>query len=385
MSIVRFRVSLVSLQKRLFATSVSNTVSLQSPYTNHLIDSYGLPPESAADISRILNLNDKKLAHCDSVVGVFKDYGFSDTQIAQLILKRPSTLTSRVGPLSGKLQFFQDNGFVGNHLTELILTSPTTLGMALGYNLKPSMDILKKVLGTEDKVVATVKCSTKVLSYTMCKNMQPNIDLMVAQGVLPGTITNLITRQPRTFLQRRERVVDAIDKVNTLAIKPSSPMFLHALRAVLSMSQANWVRKIEFLKSLELTEKDIVSVFTRYPLCLTLSEEKITASWNFFVNEVKCDRSTIIANPKFLMYGLEKRVRPRFNVFKTLKSMGLVSEKIKFSYVVQKTEKDFVKRFILPNQELLPHLMDINQSTSPAIAVKGKNKCSAPSTSKIDI
>ncbi|KAL9673408.1 hypothetical protein QQ045_029665 [Rhodiola kirilowii] len=196
---------------------------------------------------------------------------------------------------------------------------------------------------------------------------------MLAQGVLPGTVSNFIVRQPRAFLQKPERIVYAIDKVNVLGIKPSAPMYMHAIRAFLSMSQANWDRKMEFFRSLGWSEKDIASVFAHHPLCLALSEEKIRASWNFFVNEVKYDRSTIVATPKFLMYGLETRVRPRFNVFKTLKSVGVVSNKMRFSSLLQKNDKDFVERFIIPNQELLPHLMDIHYSTAPAIMVKGKS------------
>ncbi|CAM8975108.1 unnamed protein product [Rhodiola kirilowii] len=377
MSIVRFGASLVSLHKRFFATCVSNSVSLQSPSPNHLINSNALPPETDAAISSKLKLNDKKLANCHSIVGVLTAYGFSDTQIAQIILKRPSTLASRVSTLKPKLQFFHDNGFIGNHLTELIVSTPTILGKGLVRDLQTCLEFLKKVLGTDDNVLATVRRSTKVLSYPLCKNMQPNIDLMLAQGVLPGTISNLIMRQPRTFLQKPERITYAIDKVNVLGIKPSAPMYMHAIRAVLSMSQANWDRKMEFFRSLGWSEKDIVSVFAHHPLCLALSEEKIRASWNFFVNEVKYDRSTIVATPKFLMYGLETRVRPRFNVFKTLKSVGVVSNKMRFSSLLQKNDKDFVERFIIPNQELLPHLMDIHCSTAPAIMVKGKKHMNA--------
>ncbi|KAL9672051.1 hypothetical protein QQ045_028299 [Rhodiola kirilowii] len=171
MSIVRFGASLVSLHKRFFATCVSNSVSLQSPSPNHLINSNALPPETDAAISSKLKLNDKKLANCDSIVGVLTTYGFSDTQIAKIILKRPSTFASKVSTLKPKLQFFHDNGFIGNHLTELIVCTPAILGKGLLCDLQPCLEFLKKVLGTEDNVVATVRRSTKVLTYRLCKNM----------------------------------------------------------------------------------------------------------------------------------------------------------------------------------------------------------------------
>uniref|UniRef100_A0A7N0TQ04 Mitochondrial transcription termination factor n=1 Tax=Kalanchoe fedtschenkoi TaxID=63787 RepID=A0A7N0TQ04_KALFE len=379
MSSVRFRLSIPfdSLLKRFFATRVcvSDSASLHSTAANHLIHSYGLPPESAFAVAAKLSLNDKKLANSDSVVGVFKAYDFTAAQIAHLILTRPSTLAARVTTLRPKLQFLRENGFTGTHLTRLIVTSPAILGKGVTCDLQPCLEFLKKMLGTQENVVAAVMRSTQALTYGLCKNMQPNIDMMMAQGVPLSVISKCIMTQPRTLMQKPERVVHATAKVtNVLGISPTAPMFIHATRAVLSMSQATWDRKMEFFKSLGWSEKDIVSVLTHHPLCVSGSEEKIRTSWNFFINEVKYDLSTIVANPKFLMYGLETRVRPRFNVFKILKSMGLVNQKLQFSYVLSKNEKDFVEIYILPHQKLAPQLMYILSGAAPAVVGKVK-KC----------
>uniref|UniRef100_A0A7N0ZVS0 Uncharacterized protein n=1 Tax=Kalanchoe fedtschenkoi TaxID=63787 RepID=A0A7N0ZVS0_KALFE len=332
---------------------------LSSSSIQHLVDSYALPIETATFVLHKLSAHGEKLKNFYSILELLKGYGFSDTQIATLIQKRPSMIGIKVDTLVPKLSFLSQKGLTGKKLIDLIVSHPAILNRGLESHLEPAWDILKKCFGTDDKVMAILMRSARFLTANLKKTAQPNIVMLLGEGVPQAAILKLITMQPWVILEKPEKMAYAIRVVKEFGRQPSSLMFIHAIRAVISVTEETWIQKIELFKNLGWTDEDIKRMFLHYPLCFATSNEKIKASCDFFLNEVKYDRSIIVAYPKYLMYGLEKRVRPRFNVLKVLKSMGLINGEVKFSAVVNRTEKDFVLKYILPYEVNIPHLMDI--------------------------
>ncbi|KAL9674882.1 hypothetical protein QQ045_003081 [Rhodiola kirilowii] len=363
------------LNSRLFTTSSSTSAS--SPSVDRLIDTYGLPSESAIQISKKLKISstdetatldaEMSIKHLHSVFGILKDYGFSGNQIAKLIRKRPGTLGLKSdAALQSRLQFLEEKGFTKQNISEFIVTNPRVLERGLETRLQPAWEFFRTCVGTDDNVKLAVKRWPWLLTADLNNTAQPNVVLLMDHGVPLASISKLIVSQPMTIIRSPERMLRVIVDLKESGRDPRSPMFICALRVMVNMSEPTWNRKIEALKSIGLTEGDIKFLFRNYPLCLACSEEKIRASFDFLVNTMKLDVPSIVARPLILMFGLEKRVRPRMNVLKVLKSKNLVNENVNLIHVIKVSEERFLRNYVEPYQELVPELMDVYHGSIPA-------------------
>ncbi|KAF2300866.1 hypothetical protein GH714_017916 [Hevea brasiliensis] len=269
--------------------------------------------ESALSDSRKRQVDENHLQRAQSVLEVLKAHNFTDTHVARLISKQPQVLHCRVSEnLQPKFEYLMKNGFVGELLPELIVSNPIILRRALDTQIKPSFELLRSYLYSNDKIVSAMKRSSWLLTFNLKGTMQPNMDFLKKEGVPPHILENLIKSHPRTLMQKHHRMVYAVNTVKNLGLKSTSGMFIHAVRVMISMSEYTWKKKIELMKSFGWCEEEILSAFVREPLCLACSEEKIKNVMDFYMNTMKLEPHTIIAYPKFLMYAVDKRLRPRY-------------------------------------------------------------------------
>ncbi|KDP40598.1 hypothetical protein JCGZ_24597 [Jatropha curcas] len=127
------------------------------------------------------------------------------------------------------------------------------------------------------------------------------------------------------------RMVDTVNAVKSLGFQPAATGFVHAVAVKLSMSNFTWKKKIELWKSVGWSEEEILSAFRKEPFCMACSEEKFKNVMDFYLNTMKLEPLTLIAYPKLLIYAVDKRLRPRYNVLKALESKKLIEGRKKMS------------------------------------------------------
>jgi mTERF domain-containing protein len=256
--------------------------------------------------------------------------------------------------LKPKFEFFIENGFVGEILPELIVSNPDVLRRALDSRIIPCFELLKSVLGCSEKAASAFKrCSVSMMSA-----MEPNIDLLIKEGVPVDRIAKLIMLQPRTIQQKHQRMVYAVKALKDLEIDSKTTVFIHALRVMLQMSESTWNKKVEVLKSLGWTEEEILQAFKRCPFCFTCSEEKIRSVVDFLVNTLKMELRTVIGRPEFLMLSVDKRIRPRYNVLKILESKKLVIGKKNMKQLLTMRENNFFQDYVIKYADKVPGLLE---------------------------
>ncbi|KAG6791171.1 hypothetical protein POTOM_000283 [Populus tomentosa] len=361
------------LQKRFLSTSSSSTPTLSplstapsSSFTvDFLINSCGLPSKSALSVSQKLQLVEKSIQKPQSVLEFLKAHGFKETQVVKLIEKRPVILRRGVDTnLKPKFEFLIANGFVGKLLPELITSNPNVLERALESNMKPCFEYFKSILGSNDMIVAASKRCAVFLTYDWKSIIQPNVELLIKEGVPEERVVKMIVAQPRIIYQRRDRMVYAVNAVKNLGLEPKAPMFIYALRSMLSMNEFTWKKKIEVMKSFGWTEEEILQAFKQYPFQLSSSEEKMRKSMDFLLNTIKMERQAIMACPKFLMYSTEKRLRPRYDVLKILKSKKLIEIGKKTNYLLTVSEKNFLENYVTKYADKVPGLLEVYRGTT---------------------
>ncbi|OMO88726.1 Mitochodrial transcription termination factor-related protein [Corchorus olitorius] len=162
---------------------------------------------------------------------------------------------------------------------------------------------------------------------------------------------------PRTFYTGHEKFKRTVEQVKKLGLNPLKYVFLTAVQVLAQISKSTQERKCNVFKDWGWSDEEIVSAFGRFPNCIQYSEHKIKATMDFFVNTMGLKSSYIANNPQFLSFSLKKRIIPRFAVFQSLLSKGLIKKEISISTLLSLTENKFLQMFVIRYDD--PHLLKL--------------------------
>ncbi|KAE8648646.1 transcription termination factor MTERF9, chloroplastic [Cucumis sativus] len=349
------------IHKRFLNTISTSTLPSPSFSTiQFLTNSCGLSSGSPTSGGRKLQFDEKHIHQYEAIIGFLKSHGFQYPQIAKLISRRPSILQSKVSNnLKPKFEFLQEIGFVGPLLHKLLLSTPWVLGSSLDSQLKPSFFVIKEMLESDEQVIAAISRFPSLLIYNLKGNFKSISDILASEGVPSRNIAKMIALNPRTSMQKADRMILAVKTVKESGIEPKAPMFIYALFVRLSMNESTWKKKINVLKSLGWSENEIFSAFKKYPYYLTCSEEKLRNVADFCFNTAKLDRETLITYPMFFNTSLDKRLYPRYKVLEVLKVKNLLKNTKIARVILLRGEKEFMEKYVVKHLDEIPNLMDI--------------------------
>ncbi|XP_059632256.1 uncharacterized protein LOC132274909 isoform X2 [Cornus florida] len=296
--------------------SISTSTNQHSFTVDYLINSCGLSSETAISASKHINF--KSLDKPNSVLNFFKNHGFSEIQISALIRKIPRILLLDPNKiLLPKLEFFYSNGISSTELTKIVSTSPFILERSLKNHIIPSFNLFKNFFHSDDKFIAAFKRCPRIVERYHNDITFSNIEILRQHGVPDSNIVYFLTYPSSLNLKINEVVED----VKKMGFNPSKSQFVIAVRAL--MSKSTWKRKMEVYQKWGWSEEETMLAFTRNPSCMMISEEKIMAVLNFYVNTMGWESSLIAPRPKLLSLSLGKRIIPRCSVLQVLLSKAI--------------------------------------------------------------
>ena len=332
---------------------ISSTTTNEQPFAvSYLIKTLGFSPEAALSASKYVHFETPEKA--DIVVSFFKNHGFSQTQITNLVRRLPSVLISDPDKtLLPKIDFFSSKGIPSPDLANLFSRNPALLKTSLEKQIIPSFDFLKNLLQSEAKTIQAMKRFTGMLNLLKCNVetlVAPNINTLRENGVPESNIVTLLQYQTRAFLVNPVRFREIVEEVKEMGFNPSRLKFAVAVFALRAMSKSTWERKVDVYKKWGLSENDIFLAFGKHPWCMMASEEKIMRVMDLLVNKMGMDSSLFIKRPGLLSLSLEKRLIPRGFVFQGLLSKGLVKKDFNIYPLFECPERTFVQKYIMPHK-----------------------------------
>ncbi|OVA06621.1 Mitochodrial transcription termination factor-related [Macleaya cordata] len=340
----------------------STTVTQYQPPHNSiivdlLINSFGFTEDEAISVSKRLRFTVPP-SNINRVPDLLKQNGFSDTHIKNLISIRPRVLSLKNQTLKPKLNLLQELGFCGSDLADLIIKNPNILAYGIDNYLIPNVKFLQALSDSNENIVKALKKSSWFLSFNFRKTIGCNVEILRQCSIPDKQISTLLFKQPRFFTQRPDWVKNHISRVEKFGFKRGSGSFIYAVYALSTMTKATLQVKFNMYKSYGWSESDIVSAFRKVPNLLMYSEQKVKAAMDFFVGEIGYNPKDFSSNPHLFTYSLEKRLKPRYEVLKILKSRGLKLECNILSVAVL-PEKLFLKRYVLRYVEKAPDLQQV--------------------------
>ncbi|KAL4197502.1 hypothetical protein AMTRI_Chr04g188570 [Amborella trichopoda] len=309
--------------------------ALPFPLADYLIKKHGFSKDSILPVCA-------QLGH-----SYFKECGFSQTQIEEMLKRSPRVLRASVDKtLKRKLKIFQDLGLSDARLTNLISNDPGILWRG-EERLCHLIEFLKLVLETDDNVYRAIKHSGWLLKTDLKKTLLPLTNYMQSCGISLSQIAKLIMNFPRVLVLNPDLVKSVILRVDELGFSRDASLYVHAIGVMSSLTKEKWEEKIKLFQSFGLSEKDVITAFKRAPHVLLVSEEKIRCAMEFYLNTLKFDGPYMILHPTLLMYSFEGRVVPRHRVVEHLRSKRLLRKSPSLSTVCDLTEKSFLSKFVM--------------------------------------
>ncbi|GFZ04620.1 mitochondrial transcription termination factor family protein [Actinidia rufa] len=296
-------------------SSIADTSSTKSPNphsfkVSYLINSCGLPPETAISVSPKLNFETPEKP--DSVLNLLRTHGFTQTQISILVRKRPQMLLANPDKtLLPKIEFFQSLGISRTDLARSLSSTPALLGRSLDNQIVPCYNYLKSVLQSDKKVVAAMNHTHSVFLKDLRKYLLPNIDVLREIRVPESSIAYLLNHFPEAIMENPNRFNEVVNEVKEMGFDPLKMNFVQAVHAISGDgNKLIWSRCYKAYKKWGWSEDDILSAFRKHPNCMLLSEKKISQAMDVFVNKMGRHSKEIArcpANLAWLQYSQKWR------------------------------------------------------------------------------
>ncbi|XP_041017088.1 uncharacterized protein LOC121259535 [Juglans microcarpa x Juglans regia] len=326
---------------------------------DYLINQHQFSPEAALKASSSFTYlrNPEK---ADSVLSFFKESGFSQTHIEQVVKRMPKVLSAKLAvTIKPIIKIFQDSGFARDDIAEIVCGDPWILTRSAGNQIGPSILVLKSILDSNEDIVRVLKSSGWFLNHDLNKTMMPNIEFLKRCEISSSQIVTYLFNFPRLFLLKPESIQAFVKKVDGMGFDRKSKMFLCAIRTVSSMSEENWELKLELFRSLGFSEKDILDVFRRKPQVFAISERKIKEVTGLLFSAPKVDISYFVDHPELLISSVERRLKPRLRVLEILEKKNVLNRKPCLTTVCRMPEQKFLNKFVLPYSK---ELAEVNEA-----------------------
>ncbi|OIT29220.1 transcription termination factor mterf5, chloroplastic [Nicotiana attenuata] len=362
--LVRFRGKSVAVSQYFYSSSATPAPAATHFLVKYLVNSLGFSKEEATSTSSKVT-SWKSLKNPDLVLNFLKQTGLDDTQMKKLVSRAPKLLFYDFPKtLKPKFQCLMDLGLSGSDLVNVITKDTTIVERGLVTHLRPTIDCLRRTLGTDENVVKAIKRTPWLLSFGAYHIMESNVLLLRNCGVSDVKIKTLVLRNPRCITQKTEWVKDLLHRVEKdFQVPLNSPIFPYGFHTLASQKKSRLEKKIEIFKSFGWSDDDILVMFRKLPYCVALSEVKIKKALNIYMKELGFEPAYLASHPSILVYSLEKRVVPRVQVLKILDEKKVERRKLDLYYVLSLTELKFIEYFVLPYKDQIPELYESHNKT----------------------
>ncbi|KAL6500379.1 hypothetical protein OROHE_025745 [Orobanche hederae] len=339
------------------SSSVCENDSEKSFTVSYLMNSCGLSSKNAVSASKKVCFESPEKP--DAVLKLLREYGFTDAHIPRIVAGFPSVLLACPNKiLLPKLEFFRSIGVPLPVLARKLSLNPSVLTRSLENSLIPSYTYLKSLLQSDESVVRVFTQALRVFGRCSPGWISSNISMLRERGVPESSIVSLVVRHPGLLGISKEKLAECVDNAVEMGFDVSKCAFLLAIQVFVDLTESTLKQKMEIYRRCGWSEPDIVVAFLRNPLCMKLSEKKITAIMDFLVSKLGCEPAAVAQCPVLLNLSLENRIKPRYLVASILNEKGLKKKTSVITLLIL-SEKKFLKTYVVKYQRDIPELLDI--------------------------
>ncbi|KAH7859461.1 hypothetical protein Vadar_001341 [Vaccinium darrowii] len=332
-------------------SSLAHTRTSNPSISNFLIETLAFSESQAISISNRFppTKTSRTLEKPHSVVQFLRQLGFSYTQIRSSIRLHHYILFSDVDKtLKPKLQFFQNLGLTGPDLSKFISKNPRFLRDSLERTVIPCVDVIKNTLVNDknNKDLILVLQRSYWATAKPALRLKSNIAFLESCGIVGSQLSMLLKREPWLFFLLETSLRGLVSRVIDMGFSVDSRMLVHAVHTVSCMTDETISKKFELFRSFGFSVDECMQMFRRAPRLFAASEGKLKFGMEFFLYDVKLERSVLVSRPTCLTYSMGERVIPRYRVLQVIKCKRLLKKVPSLHNVMHLTEEKFIEKFV---------------------------------------
>lgn len=344
--------------RTIYTTATTNSLPLKTTFLkcglsrkNHICAANMVPLQSCSDENRP-----------SSVLKLFQDFGFSQTDITRINSKQPDILTFHPDKyIKPKLDFLLSITKSESEVVSIVSKNPLILKRSLNNHLMPFFGMLKSAMGSDENAAAAIICNPFLLSFCLSASFLLNIEFLQKVGVPELQILKLITNYGQAIGEQHEKFGKVVLKVKEMGFDVSSSYFLDAVRTLSFISDAAWESRCEMYRSYGFSDNDIFTMFEKHPTIMSYSEKRIRELLDFFVYKLGWSPSRLSNSPNVLQYSLHRRIVPRCSVLQALVSKKCNNKSMMVTSLLAMTDSRFLKAFITAYEDEVPEVIDAYQ------------------------
>ncbi|KAG6495828.1 transcription termination factor MTERF8, chloroplastic-like [Zingiber officinale] len=343
------------------AAAASSTTGKHMFMAQYLIDSCGFNQEKATEASKLLK-GIQSRQQPDSVLAFLKSYGFDDASVKKLVHCFPQCLLLDLEKaLSPRLRAFEDLGLSPSDIIHLVRSNPSTIQMK-HERIRSKIEFWQGLLSSKDALVKLIKRNRAILTFSIEKKIQPNLELLRECGLDGPKLAFVLRNCPLIVAQNADFLKSLICRAEDLGVPRTSGMFHCTLFALFNVSPEKFKMQMEFFQSFGWSEDDFVVAFQKCPTFLLASLTVLQRKMEFLINEAGYTSSYIAIRPVILTLSLERRLIPRHRILATLKSRGHCERDYKVTTYMMLSEAKFVEKYIILYKDRYPDLSELYAS-----------------------
>lgn len=278
---------------------------------------------------------------------VLRSWGCSENDVSTIFFRRPSVRKMDVNNLQSKLHTLSGLGISSSDLAKIIYCRPRFLNCRLNKNLDERIEYLQALFGSREVLLKAILRNPSLLTYDLHNSIKPVIARFENVGLSRKDLVPMLISRP-TLIPRCTLNDAKMDYIRRTGVSKVSRMYKYVV-TLFSISRLETIHaKMANLEKFGFSEDEILKLFGRSPLLLTLSVDKVQRNMTFILGTMKLSASSVLRNPCLLYFNLETLLRPRYLLAEKIDDMGLVPQVRGPSMVraLRMTEKRFIKAFI---------------------------------------
>ncbi|KAG9148802.1 hypothetical protein Leryth_023390 [Lithospermum erythrorhizon] len=283
---------------------------------------------------------------------VLRKWGCSESDVCKIFSRRPSIQAMDIGILQSKLKILSDIGISSSELVKIIHCRPRFLNCRINDFLDERLEFLQELFGSRERLLKAIVRNPSLLTYDLMGKMRPVVEMYERIGVSRKELSSMLMTRP-TMFPRSTLDEKKMELIRRTGVTPDSKMYKY-VTTLFAISRTETIhKKIAYLEKFGLSEDEVLHLFGRSPLTLTLSTDKFQRNMTFILSRMNLPVSMVLANPCLLFYNLENVLKPRFLLALKIEDMGL-EPTIKGSAMLRALrmkEDRFIRAFITCHPE----------------------------------
>lgn len=323
-------------------------------------------PKSSPDLDeRVPAVVEEVAGLSKSAVQILEEWGCSESDLAKIFHRQPS-LRNAVGTLlESKLNLLSELGIKSSDLVKMISCRPRFLSCRLNRYFDQRLVELQSLFGSKEVFLKAIIRNPSFLVYDFHKTVKPIISLYGQMGLSREDLISMLLLRP-TLVPRTHMNEEKLEYIRRTGVTKESKMYKYVV-TIIGVSRLETIQeKVANLEKFGFSEDNILKLFGKFPMLMTLSVDKVQRNMTFVVGTMKLPTKSIADHPFLLYASLEDILKPRVSLAGKIHEMDLRPQikGPKIMTALRMPEKRFLGTFIMCHEkDVREELLDFYQTT----------------------